>query len=720
MENSIVNYSILKSYLEVRRFIPDVVFHADSDRNSLGFFANSVFSELAKSEQLFVAVMYRDGEQHYAGHLMFKCSKSKASVLQLFIAQDFRKKGLGEKLIKSLKEDLTKNGLIYITARVAEDLVESNAFWQKQDFNIQRLAQGGRTRNRKIIVRCHELASPQLFPSSGFSASDPLGLSIPSILEIPIYLLDLNVLFDLGSRRTRNPEAINLFNSERMGLFKLAISSEISLELERTTTSKKTDPLLDWIKIFPSFRTTKDSRNFDLFDQLGRLVFPEKNLTANDKSDLVHIVTAIEHKLTGLITSDEKLLDAAKTIKDKFDVQIISLLTFSQSNSLDSDSHLQFETNASIFLELRDVTVDDENNVIELLKKLHVAPYSIATDWVANKAERNNFSRFCVLAGSSLIGYLVWRISENNEKVLVRIAVDESLNNSTDVAKLLLMRLLDIAISKNALQIEIDFPDDQVSIREIASTFGFSGNASKNSLNKIALGRIFAGENWANDARSILSACNLNLPRTLPVFDTVKQFIELSNAAGNRAFISLFDLETLLAPALFCFEKRNAVITPITINFSKHLLGDKTQSSLLPIHKSALENSKRYICGPNNLKKFKFGDLILFYESSKKKGSSSIIAIARVTQVYLRAVELLENDDFSASVIDVETIEIIGSSSNKTIVTFDNLISLPHPVPLTTLKKLGCGQPTDLISTNAIKNEQLQAILKEGWKNGGC
>jgi hypothetical protein len=54
----------------------------------------------------------------------------------------------------------------------------------------------------------------------------------------------------------------------------------------------------------------------------------------------------------------------------------------------------------------------------------------------------------------------------------------------------------------------------------------------------------------------------------------------------------------------------------------------------------------------------------------------------------------------------------------KTITVFDNLFPLPNPIPLERLQSLGCGRPTDLITTRPINDTQLQAILVEAFSRG--
>jgi ribosomal protein S18 acetylase RimI-like enzyme len=166
-------FLVLTRYSDIAPFVEQVVSSADQNKNALGFFAASVFQEFARTEQLHVIAETSSNGAIYAGHLMFKCNRGKASVLQMFVAPTYRRCGAAKILLDNLKSHLTENGLISISARVAEDLTEANTFWEKQNFYVQRVAQGGTARKRTILVRCYELASPQLFASSGLSSANP-------------------------------------------------------------------------------------------------------------------------------------------------------------------------------------------------------------------------------------------------------------------------------------------------------------------------------------------------------------------------------------------------------------------------------------------------------------------------------------------------------------------------------------------------------------------
>ena len=203
----------------------EVVQAADSDRDALGFFSRSVYADFCRKGQLFVAVESDGRDETYAGHLLFDLRFPKAHVRQIYVPKANRSRNIGRTLLDALKSMLTEAQFISIHARVAEDLKDANVFWEAQGFYAQRVEPGGASRNRMIVVRAHELDTPQLFAPSGISAVDPLGLDALEGGGKPLYLLDLNVLFDLGPRRPRHELAMSVFRAERMRACSLAISS---------------------------------------------------------------------------------------------------------------------------------------------------------------------------------------------------------------------------------------------------------------------------------------------------------------------------------------------------------------------------------------------------------------------------------------------------------------------------------------------------------------
>lgn len=711
-------FEVISDYINTAVFLDEVQKYADEHRNSLGFFARSVYEEFARRNLLYVLVEKFPGGQYYAGHLLFDLTYPRAKIVQMFTMPKLRRNGLATKLLSHLQTSLIKDGFTSIYARVAEDLVDANVFWNRQQFYVQRIVDGGSARKRKILVRCHELASPQLFPLSGINAHNPLGLATSSSSEIPLFLLDLNVLFDLSPRRSRHEEAASLFQAERLNFCRLAISTEIREELRRTAHQGKTDPMESFINIFPAFPLFQDKDSDTLLADLASIIFPEKKeldqLSPNDKSDLRHAATVIQRNLAGLITNDTAILEAAQIIKDKYGVEVLSPLAF-KLDEFSSQGSNTYETLDETTLALLEVSNSDEFAVQAMLSKLKLSGSVISNDWLSISTNCTVCTRYAVWNDNVLIGYLAWSARDQTGSVNARIAVDESNLQALNAARILLIYLLEKLSPNGPYQVRLELPNHQSYVRELAAGFGFSFSPEQNCLSKIILGAVLTKESWVEYKDKLANKSNLKLPISIPMFRGIDQHLQVFTPDGNQRHITLDALETLLSPALFCLPGRPAVITPVQRSFAEPLLGHSKQGSLLPLRTTSLFQDRHYLSDPKTLKYFKRGTLILFYESIKQKGRGELIAIARVRQAYLKPCSTFDESNLAQSVLTTDNISNIGKSDMKTVTVFDNIYLLPKPVSLKTLQKLGCGRPNDLISTHSINDEQLQAILQEAF-----
>lgn len=722
MENTIKkttdNFKVISGHLATASFINDVQKAADKHRNALGFFPKSVYEEFSRLGYLYVAVETSPNGYVYAGHLLFDCTYPRANIVQMFTLQEYRRCGLATKLINHLKEFLTQKSFISIYARVAEDLIDANAYWDRQRFYVQRIVEGGSARKRKILVRCHELASPQLFPSSGINADNPLGLSISSTSDTPLYLLDLNVLFDLSPRRLRHDEAASLFQAERMNFCRLAISTEIREELQRTAHQGKTDPMESFINIFPSFPLFQDSDSETLLEDLASMIFYKKKekaqLSTNDKSDLRHVATVIQRKLAGLITNDSAILEAAQQIKSTYGVEVLSPSAFRLNESAPHGNN-QFETSNDCTLTLLEVSSTSEKAVHTLLSKLKLSGSTISTGWLQTDPHGRIATRCAVWDDTTLVGYLTWSARDKTGSVIARIAVDETNFHALSAARILLIYLLEQLSPNGPYQVRLELPPKQSYVRELASGFGFSRSPEQNVLSKIILGGVLTNKTWGTYQDKLAKKSNLKLPTSIPTYHSIDQQIQILTPDGNQTHVTLDSLESLLSPALFCLPGRPAVITPVQRSFSEALLGHSRQASLLPMNSASLFQDRHYLSSPRTLQFFKRGTLILFYESTKRKGRSEIVAIARVRQAFLKPSNTFYESDLTQSVLTATSLPNIGKSNMKTVTVFDNIYLLPHPVPLKSLQRIGCGRPNDLITTHPINDSQLQEILREAF-----
>lgn len=714
---------IFDQYVDVAPFVAEAIEASNGERHALGFLPAQLFTEQARKGNLFiVASVGSGGHLSYAGHLLFDARRSRASVLQVYTKPDSRHSGIARRLLDHLKQHLTELGAISIYAKVAEDLKGANDFWQRNGFYVQSTRPGGKTRNRTILIRCHELSSPQLFERSGITAKNPFGLDTSQQDDRPIYLLDLNVLFDLGPRRPRHEAALDLFHAERHGFCQLALSAELQDELARhTAAAAKTDPMQAWAAVFITFSVPPADEKERLIDELGATVFPRREhggkLTANERSDLTHLATAIHHRLSGFVTSDESILAASKQLELMYGIYVVSPASFQPPDTLINREEL-FETSTSgQALTATPLPVANEGELRSMLKGLGIKDSDVVSVWGCVDSSERAVQRLAVMADQGIAGYLACSRQTDAKTVVGRLAIDESHSEARGAARLLLNRLISKACERAPAHVRVQLAPNQVIAREVATALGFAGSDDGSVLSKLVLNRVVTPSNWKQAVADLRSLVQLRLPPDCPPYKSIDQQVEVLCPDGNRRFVRLQEVETSLSPALFCLPGRNAVITPIQSDFAQRLLEHSPQKSLLPHSRAAQYAERHYLSDKKTLKRFTRGTIILFYESGKRGGSSAIVAVARVQRAYLKPNKAIEQVDFDPSVLSADTLSTIGHSALKTVTAFDNVIVLPRPVSLSHLQQFGCGKPTDLITTRAISSDQLAKILEEAFSS---
>jgi ribosomal protein S18 acetylase RimI-like enzyme len=714
--NNIETPTVVECYDDVAPHVADIVEASDANRDSLGFFPRSLFDDFARRGRL-LALLISDGSgRHFAGHLLFQRQFPRASILQLYIAPEYRGHGYARILCNRIVEILTSEGFLSIYARVAEDLTAANMRWEGLGFLVQRVEPGGATTGRTIVVRVRELPSPQLFPLRDLDPGNPLGLKSPST-EIPLFLIDLNVLFDLGPRRQRNEEAIALFKAERLNFCRLAISDELLAEL-KGRSSGRTDPMLDLASTFTTFPVSADGDDDRVLQELSQIVFRHKSTTSkNDKADLRHLRTVITNNLAGLVTNDQKVLDAAGEIERRFGIQVLSSDTFLRAETAGQLSTAFEADEGALFL--GEPSDSDSQALRVILTRSGVSAVELTRGWVQTRSDREVATASVVRRGSQIVGYMIWPGLKQGGTVVVRAVVEETASGAREVARALLTQCLEIlAPPGQPSSIHLKMPSRQATLKEIALGLGFCAGRDSHDLVKVSLGSVVFSKNWNDCRSSLITFANLKLDPEWPSWRQIEQQLAFITPNADRRHLPLEKLETLLSPALFCLPHRPAVITPIEYKYAQRLLGHSPQTTLLPESSSNLFSERHFISSRNPYRYLTRGTLVVFYETHPPRGKGELIAIVRVRRSYLKSAQSLEESDFTRSVLTTETVGEIGTSDMKTVTVFDNLFPLPHPIPLERLQSLGCGRPNDLITTRPINDTQLQAILAEAFRRG--
>lgn len=688
----------------------------DSDTRALGFVYAAVYEEFARKGQLYIALAATEGEAEYAGHLLFDLCFPRAKVLQIYCAESWRRTGVASLLLNELIGSLTQAGFISLQARVADDLELSNLFWERKGFYVQRSEPGRGSKPRQINVRILELDTPQLFARSPLAemAKNPLGLRPQEAAEVPYYLADLNVLFDLACQRIRHEQAADLFRAVHAGHCRLGVSVEAERELERTKRNGSVDPMYELVKLLPQFCAPE---NWVEENSLIELVFPDQSrqmcLSANDRSDIRHLGTAIHNRLSGFITSDEALLRAAPMIEQRYSLRVLSPAAF-RGAPLDDARSMAVITQSERRLEVRPADARDLGFLSGFLASHGLGPAKIGGDWAVSGSSTEHAYRFCALIQGQVVGYITWRVDvADTGELVVHAFVNETHHEAPVVARSLLRILLDSIREPRLLRMYI--LAQQSELRELALQCGFYSGGPSGELIKIALGRILTPNNWTSERQRLERVCGFRLPEAVPSVGSGGGVIEVRSPDGFRRQLSLDLLEKNLSPALLCLPGRCAVVSPIEPRYSDTLLGHSPQGSLLPKPIVGIHGERNYLCDPKAIKRLKPGALILFYESlGAGSGSQAIVAIGRIVRSYLKRRDDLDASELAQSALTAESIGEIGSSDMKAVASIDNILPFLRPVPLSFLRAIGCGEANHLITTNQIDDEKLQAILNEG------
>lgn len=221
-------------------------------------------------------------------------------------------------------------------------------------------------------------------------------------------------------------------------------------------------------------------------------------------------------------------------------------------------------------------------------------------------------------------------------------------------------------------------------------------------------------KNWRTVQKKIVEHCEISLPSSPVQFNHIVQQISVGRPDGEIALLSIFRLESLFSPGLFCLRGRQGVLVPVQPQYAAPLLNHSPQLSLLPQSRAQLLRQRHYIGGPNTIRSFTRGDIIFFYESGRH--SAQVVALARVAGAYQRDISLINKEDLAPSVLEENLLTKIGNANFKTIVIFENIIRFECPVSMRALQTLQCGAPHQLLTAQRLSAEQVQGILALGFK----
>lgn len=714
---------IKETVKDILPFLADVSAGADTAKEALGFWPSSSYHSFAASGKLLVAVVKTHNAELYAGHIMFGGLFPQAKIFQLFVVPSFRGHGIGSQLVKCLIQQLTARYWLIIVANVADDLA-ANSAWERMGFNLVRTKAGGASRRRRINVRVLDLETPSLLTMMTAPAKPGELRFAERYNQRPIYLFDLNVLFDVVRERPRSEAAAAVVWAGMANQIRLMVASEFANELLRTARDPDNDPVLAFARRAESLPAPSQDVLRLLVKSLGPIVFPERHhqdkLSAQDRSDLRHIATAIHHKAAGFITSENAILRARPQLLEQWGLDVIGVEEFRELVSQRSvEAYASAEFSKGILHTFRN-RQSDLPRAEAFLRAMDTSTSFVAdalschcshTSWILVTDDRN-----------VPLGFAKWSVHGGTKRMAdVSLVVDEENSAFEPIIDHLLDFIPRELVSASPTLVRLHLAPGQIRTRQSALSKGFHpplGSDNKHgALQRLALGKVITPKNWAIVRRSLMSVASLELPRHMPTMDQVNAQMTLV-AGDHRVNLSLPELESALAPVLFLFSGRGGVIVPIRSHFARDLIGADPQLSLFAPREAILRDERIYISAPKTVRLMQPGRLMLFYESRRSGGRGCVFAVARITssRVIAKSEALMKVQ--SRGVLDYRSLEDRSVSDKVAETSFDNIFVFGHPVSLQRLRELGCVDRGNLRSAQAVTSERLLSVVAEGRLDG--
>ena len=714
---------ISESAEDVRPLIGQIRQNADAERDAFGFLPEAAYESAAQAGHLFVALRRNKGCTQLMGHILFGGGFPHLRIHQLHVPKEFRGLGIARSLIDYLVSSVERLGYMDITAKVASDLA-ANEVWQSLGFATVRTQPGGNTRNRTINVRVKQLDTPTLF---GYPDGEPVtGLPIIGhglTSYVPVYAIDLNVLFDLVKGRPRAEYAGQLIAAALDNMLRIVVTEEFAVELKRNFKPDAPDPIYEFALQLPTIPSPDRATIDALRKELSIIVFPERAqrnaLTVQDHSDLLHLATAIFHSATGFITAEKAMVAQADLIKERYGLRIVHVKDISKlihiSKGRASTVEYRF---AGKDLRISELSDSLRAGIFSIAEKINVPNDHHGQAWPSQLLSAQCRS-IAVTLGGRLVCAALWDCSSRLHDVLSPTIIADEDNPAIESAMdALLLALSGEAVTNGPGLIHVAVPNAHTITREIVLSLGFTEKPSAapgfGQYQRLALGTIVNQDNWAS-MRSLISAKTGNtFAEDLLSQDSTKAKVSFSAEGRARFQIALDDLETALSPALFFQSSRNFVIVPIRRSFADHLLNTSVQLSLLPTNAAAIFHERVYYSATRNTSLFSPGTILVFYESGHNNGRSAAVAVARVRETAKVSKREIASVLLRHGVLEADEIERLGKSSLVASTVFDSLIRFQRSVSLRSLREVGAIDGANLVTARRLTSTQINSIVEKG------
>ena len=693
---------------------------ADSAKEALGFLPEAAYRDAIAQKRLWAMLARANGTSQLAGFILFSGVFPNARIQAVAVSPEHRRSGVASALVGGLVSHLETRGYIAITAAVASDLADAQAFYESRGFVARHVRDGGQTRQRKIVLRSRELDTANFFtllapPAVSGRGAVNLGLRPRTAFEAPLYIIDLNVLFDLVKERARSAIANRLFGAGLAHLVRLAVAPEFIVELERSSTDPSNDTPLKLARQLPKLPAFPKEDVEPLAAAIHETVFVNTNHaqagTRQALSDARHLAEAALIRASGYITSDKALLNARDDLLRLIGVDIAGLDEFVELLPADEPNRehgplkgTKCETKTATAAEAKAYLASQ--NVGDVL----------VAEYLPSAADLQRASTHGVFEDGEIVAVGIYRVPASVDapaRMLVHVRPDHV--SCETFAEHLLDEAIRESCHSGPITIELRAIPGQSTVNRAAKLRGFLPAANFDILIKVALGRPLTPTAWTAIARQTRRRTGLALPETVPTAAAVQSGLSVRGPDGSNITVQLAALEAALAPTLIVWPGRDGVIVPIAKSFADDLLGTADQLYMFGRPNAAFVGLRTYFNSPRTAPLMRPGVPILFYESKRSGGRGAIVAGGRIVDATIVPKGRVSDELLQRAV--VEDLEPLTTSSDVLATSFDSLIRFPNPVTLDTLRQLGAAGSSNLQTTTLLPNAQLAAILDSGWSS---
>jgi hypothetical protein len=537
------------------------------------------------------------------------------------------------------------------------------------------------------------------------------GVSRPAV-----YVVDLNVFFDVVKRRPREETAGRVFAAGFKNLVRIVVAEEFINELRRSSKPNPTDPVLELALQLPTIPMPSSESTAELVPKLASIVFPyrENKLSVQDRSDLIHLATAIYHTATGFITSEKAILEAAPRIRALYGIEVVDAQQFGRSVQHAENPvtavHARLGAN---HLRLEPLTPELRPSLDALS-----VPFGVAEAFVGPSQQT-----LIALLDENVVAAISWSCGDPLKRVFSATVVADEDHPAVETAlDAILYRFSQEATKGEPARLRLSIPRGQVITAQLANEQGFreipTGKDKHQITERICFDGVVFPERW-REFRSRMEQLSGNRFQEYPPGQTVSDAsFEFETEDGKKQDIGLTDIESTMSPICFIFPQRKSVIIPIQPHFAAELLGTSRQRSLLPSHAATLFPQRIYYSTPRSARLLSSGTVVVFYESEGDggKGRKAAIAIARIISTTVASKADVPDAQISHGVLDPAGVQRISVGQMIAVTLFDNVIEIPKPVPLKQLRAIGCADRANLVSARSITADHLATIARKGWE----